>query len=840
MLPATYRASLFYLLRHPWQLLLAILGISVGVAVIVAVDIANSSARKAFLLSMDTLTGQATHQVIGGPRGVSEDVYRQLRVDQGIEAVAPIVETTASIGEARFTVLGIDVFAERTFREFSTEARTADTEDKDPGALITRLLTTPGGVLLSQSTAEELGLAAGEYFDVIVDGQFHEAKLLATFGNDDGAGRLLLTDIATAQEWSGSYGVLTRIDVRISDDAGVTLADVEDALPAGTRLLSAAGRTRSTLEMSTAFMTNLAAMSLLALLVGLFLIFNSVNFSVLQRRNLIGVLRALGLTRRQLLLIILAEAGFLGLVAAALGVVLGLVLGEQLVGLVARTIDDLYFRLRVTSIDINTLTLLKGMLAGVGAAMIAAALPAWEATTYEPRLAMARSTLEHKANRMLPVLSFAGVGLMTGAVGLIACTNTSLVAGLVAVFLAILGFALCVPLFVRFAARIAAPAAAAAGGTTARMAIAGIASGLSRTGIAIVALTIAVSATIGVSIMVDSFRGSVSTWLQQSLQADIYVGTQKSVMAPELVSTISALDGVIDGSTRRLTSVESEDRRTQLRVFELPTASYAGFELLDNSPEQVWPAWEKTDAVLVTEPYAYRFDVRAGDRIPLPTDHGVQQFLVAATFQSYDVDADSVVMHRTTYLRHYDDDSIDGLGLYLADGVSADEVVAKIESLGANWPGLYAASNAQLRSESLQVFDRTFVITDILYWLTLGVAFIGILSAMLALQLERARESATLRALGMTPAQVGGVITVQTGAVGVLSGVAAVPLGIVMAWILIKVINRRAFGWQIDMSINPGILLTTVAFAVAAALLAGLYPAYRAGRVQPAVAMREE
>ena len=149
-------------------------------------------------------------------------------------------------------------------------------------------------------------------------------------------------------------------------------------------------------------------------------------------------------------------------------------------------------------------------------------------------------------------------------------------------------------------------------------------------------------------------------------------------------------------------------------------------------------------------------------------------------------------------------------------------------------------SNVRIRDLSLQIFDRTFVITDVLYWLASGVAFIGILSAMLALQLERAREFALLRALGMTPRQVGAMITTQTGVIGLLSGLAAIPLGVVMSWVLIKVINRRAFGWQIDMDVAPAILLTGVAFAVGASLLAGLYPGYRAAKTRPAIAMREE
>ena len=842
MIPVTYRASFSYLLRHPWQLALALLGIGVGVAVIVAVDLANASARKAFLLSMDTITGEATHQVIGGPRGVSEDVYRALRVNYGIDAIAPVVEGTITVDGATLSVLGIDLFAEREIRSFTGEARTRDSGELDPGTLFTGFLITPGAVTASQQTAKDLGLVVGDTFELLADGKARQAKLLGTFsdGGNDGANRLLVTDIATAQEWLNRGGWLTRIDVRVADSDADSLAALEAALPDGTQLLSAAGRTRSTAEMSKAFMTNLTAMSLLALLVGLFLIFNSVNFSVLQRRALIGVLRALGLTRRQLLTMILVEAGLLGMIAAVFGVALGILLGEQLLDLVARTINDLYFRVNVTNVSIDAFSVTKGLVAGIGAALVAAALPAIEATSYQPRLAMMRSALEQRTQHALPAVALAGIGLIIVAIILVIVSGTDLVAGLAAVFLLILGFALIVPLFVRFAANAAASAAAALGGTTARMAIAGIASGLSRTGIAIVALAVAVSATIGVSIMVDSFRGSVSDWLAQSLQADVFVGAQRGSMDPALIAAIGSLDGVQTMSTRKRAWVEDGSGRTQLRVFEMPPASYAGTEILDAEPAAVWPAWESTDAVLVSEPYSYIYGVSAGDVIVLPTDFGPSEFLVAATFQSYDINASGVMMSRATYARHYNDDTIDSLGLYLADGVSAETIVSQVEALSSDRQELYVTSNAGLRRESMRIFDRTFIITDVLYWLTLGVAFIGILSAMLALQLERARESATLRALGMTPTQVGSMITAQTGVIGLLSGLAAVPLGIVMAWVLIKVINRRAFGWQIDMSIAPDILLVSVAFAIAAALLAGLYPAYRAGRSQPAIAMREE
>ena len=842
MIPVIDQASFRYLLRHPWQLALALLGISIGVAVIVAVDLANASARKAFLLSMDQVTGEATHQVVGGARGVPEEVYTSLRVDQGVRSLAPIVDGTVEIGDRLFDLLGVDLFAEQEIRAFTSEASVpTDTGDQSSQNLFRKFLTEPGSVTMSARTAEELGLRVGDSFSIIAGGIEHRGTLLGTYTSDEGGiESLVVADIATAQAWLGQAGWLSRIDVRIADGARSAVERLEASLPDGTRLLTAAGRTQATAAMSQAFMTNLTAMSLLALLVGIFLIFNSVSFSVLQRRGLIAILRALGVTRGRIVGMLLTEAAMLGLAAGAVGIAFGIFLGEQLLQLVSRSINDLYFRVSVTDVSIGWLSVAKGIIAGVGTALIAAAVPAIEATTYEPRLAMVRSLLERRAGRALPYVAVAGLVTMVFSVLLLLVSGRDLVAGLTAVFLLILGFASCVPLAVRWASRLLAPVAQSAGGATMRMAVAGIGASLSRTAIAIVALAIAISATIGVSVMVDSFRGSVKNWLEQTLQADVYTGVQRGAMRPDLVEELRNIDGVEAVSTSRRTWIEDASGRTQLLAISMAPGAYAGTELLDGAPDEVWAAWENEDAVLVSEPYAYQQQVGAGDLITLPTDEGDRQFRVAARYQSYDINASAVMISRSNYDRYFDDGGIDTLGLYLSDGTDIDAVIANIVAVSEGRQRLRVDSNARIRDLSLEIFDQTFVITDVLYWLATGVAFIGILGAMLALQLERAREFGMLRALGMTPRQVGGMVTVQTSLIGLLSGVAAVPLGVVMAWVLIKVINRRAFGWQIDMAIAPSILLSAVVFAIGVSLLAGLYPAWRAGRNRPAVVMREE
>ena len=843
MKPVLYRASIGFLLRHPWQLGLALMGICIGVAVIVAIDLAIESSRKAFLLSMDTLGGEATHQVIGGPNGVDERLYARLRIEHGIRNIAPVVEGHVQVNDISIQVLGVDLFAERQIRSFSFDVQSDSTA---PGisseALFGSILTDPEAVLMSRDTADTLGLHVGDRFEIQAGGRTVAGTMLGFIGNSKSVAlnNLMVVDIAVAQSWLNLHGWLSRIDVRIQDSDGNLQAKLENTLPAGTQLLNAAGRTQSLTEMSAAFMTNLSAMSLLALLVGLFLIYNSIGFAVLQRRGLIGVLRALGVTRRQIFSLILTEAAVLGLVGATVGVVLGIWLGEQLLVLVSRSINDFYFRVSVSEVMLSPFSIGKGLVAGIAATLFAAIVPAIEAASWQPRLALTRSVLEQRSRRLLPVIALTGLGMGLLAALLLHFSGSNLLAGLSAVFLLILGFALCVPVAVRAVTSGLAPLAARVGGTSARLAVSGIGANLSRTGIAIVALAVAVSATIGVRVMVDSFRGSVSAWLDNTLLSDIYIGAPGAALNPGLIEDLVQAPGVAAYSTSRRVWLENREGRIRLIAIQMSAGRTPGSEILDAEPEQVWPAFEHDDAVLVSEPYAYRHAVAAGNEIRLVTGLGERSFAIAGTYRSYDVNAGAVLMSRRTYDRFWDDPKIDSIGLFLSPGISADELLGQLKAISQGRQQIVMRSNREIRDLSLEVFDRTFVITNVLYWLATGVALIGILGAMLALQMERARELAILRALGMTPGQLGSMVTTQTATIGLLSGLAAVPLGLVMAWVLIEVINRRAFGWQMDILVSWRVLLVAILFSVAAAMLAGIYPAYRAACSRPALAMREE
>ena len=263
--PILYRASFGYLWRHPWQLVLALLGICIGVAVMVAVDLAIDSSRKAFLLSMSTINGAATHQIVGGPAGLDENLYTTLRVDEGVRGVAPVIDGYIDYDGTVLHLLGVDLFAEQNFRAYSLPGKQQD-DGLSAEDILRRFLTKPGALLLSRQTASMLGLQVDDEFQIVAAGNLYGAVLVGLLSDDGQAlNKLAIVDIAVAQQWLALGGTLSRIDVRIpTDDNGKLEEKIRAVLPLDAQLLDAGGRIRSVTEMSNAFMTNLTAMSLLA------------------------------------------------------------------------------------------------------------------------------------------------------------------------------------------------------------------------------------------------------------------------------------------------------------------------------------------------------------------------------------------------------------------------------------------------------------------------------------------------------------------------------------------------------------------------------------------------
>jgi putative ABC transport system permease protein len=907
-----WRASGRHLLGHPWQVGLSILGIALGVAVVVAVDLANESARRAFTGFAESLTGRATHRIVGGPSGVPEEVYARLR-RSGVRALAPVVErdVSALAGPGRtLHLFGIDPFVEAPFRSFVTA------ETWSASMPLAALLTRPATALLAQATAQRMGLQPGDTFLIRAGAERHRLELIGVLIPSDALRAralesLLVTDIATAQEITGATGRLSHVDVVAPPGAAgdALLERIRAALPPAAEIVSASASARALEDLSRGFSVNLTALSLLALFVGVFLVYNTMSFSVVQRRPLIGALRALGVTRREIWILVMTEAFVLGALATAVGLPAGVLLGGGLLRLVTRTINDLYVSVAVSELAVAPATLVVGVALGIGGTLVATLAPALEATRSTPRAALGRSALESRAQALAPRLALGGGALLIAGAALLAVDVRSLVASYAGLFTILLGAALLTPGVTIGIVRLSQPLVGAAFGLLGRMATRGVTAALSRTAVAMAALMIAVAASVGVGIMIDSFRQSVVRWLETSLRADVYVSPPSLVssradatLAPDLIARVRATPGVAAVASQRTVRVQSpsgpvniivldeqragggrdagggqapalqrqdagtqnaqtQDARTQnadmqnaqtqnaqtqnadtqnARTHSARSRGFRAFPLKDGDPATLWRRFGEGEAVVVSEPFAYHRRLGVGDRVRLRTDVGERQFPIGGVVYDYGSSEGVVMMARAAYERFWHDRAISGLGVYAEDPRGIDALIETLRRAAGADQDVFIRSNRALREASLEVFDRTFAVTGVLRLLAMVVAFVGVLSALMAQALERVREIGALRAQGLTPAQVWGLTASQTGFMGLVSGLLALPVGSALALVLIFVINRRSFGWTLQLEIAPAILLQALFLAVGAALLAAVYPAWRMSTMALSAALREE
>lgn len=837
MIPILVRASLRDLGRHRWQTVLSALGIALGVAVVIAVDIANGSARRAFDLSVERVAGGVSHRIESATGRIADAQYADLAPLLAPLAASPAIESTVRIGASAFTLLGTDLLA---------AARLGGAERQVEGGAAVGLLTQPGALLLGAEDAARLGLKPGDPVEVRVGERMRPGRLVGTLPRERAAetAGLALADIAAAQELTGRPAEIDRIDLALQPGQAETLAA---HLPPGLRLVAAAERGESLHRMTRAFQTNLTAMSLLAVLVGGFIVYNTMTFAVLRRRTLLGSLRTLGCTRGQLFALVLGESLALALIGSAAGIALGILTGWGLVQLVTRTINDLYFALTVSALQVSPGSLVWGLGLGFGVTLIAALGPALEAARAEPRDLLRPSTLELRGQRWVGRLALLGLGLLVAGYGLAQWPSRSLSLGFFSVLLVAGGFSLAVPWLLRTVAAALAPLAGRLGGPPGLLAARGVGASIARTGVAVAALTVAVSATVGVGTMIDSFRGSLIDWLGTTLSSDLYVsvpqgnGQPGDTLPAGLAAAVARLDGVAEVSQGRRARVTERGGSTVLLALQSSSRSPRGFRFLGDTAPDLWARLEAGELVLVSEPFAYHRRLGVGDRVELFTPQGWRELPIGGVFRDYGSDSGMVAMARGTYAAIWGDSGVSTLGIALRPGADPGRVYAAVRDLAESFgEPLTVSRSGEIRELSLAIFDRTFAITRVLRILALGVAFVGVLSALMSLQLERRREHAVLRATGLTRGGLVALALTQTSILGLAAGLLAIPLGLLMGDLLIHAVNLRSFGWSMELRVPLDAVGGGVLLAWAAALLAGVYPAILAARTAPAEALRAE
>jgi putative ABC transport system permease protein len=458
---------------------------------------------------------------------------------------------------------------------------------------------------------------------------------------------------------------------------------------------------------------------------------------------------------------------------------------------------------------------------------------------------MSRAALEHTAGRISRFGALLAVPALAAGLLVIVLLPRSLYGAFAGLFIVILAAALAVPLIAGSLLRVAATLLGRRIGVAGSLAARGVAAALSRTGVATAALTVAVATVIGIGLMIASFRGSVERWLESTLLADFYAEVEDwtlpdgDPLADAALTRLLGLPGIRGLSLMQFNRLASPIGELSVRAV-LPGPDGWGLTITDSVGPDALARLAAGDGVFVSEALAFRRALDVDTQLSLPTRDGPRDFRILGIYREYNTDGGGVLLPVETYRAYWSDHALDGLGIYLEAGADRPTLATAISAILDTHPGVRLRSTEAIRERSLEVFDRTFRITEVLRLLAGSVAFLGLLSALLAIELDRGRELAVLRAIGFTPRQIGTLSIAQTALLGAAAGVLALPLGVAMAGLLVHVINRRSFGWGMELALTTGPLLVGFAMAVAAACLAGMYPALRLTRHSVASRLREE
>jgi putative ABC transport system permease protein len=829
-------------LRHePLRTALTTFAVALGVAVVIAIDLAGEAAAGSFHSSLESLAGKGD-LVITATGGIDQGLLGTLVQLPYAFDFAPRIEDFASIngkGEA-LPFIGLDLIGHRGEHELQR----GDVQNT------AQHLTTEDPIWVGP----RLGLHRGDHVALLINDSLHHFTVqgvLKTRADEIGENNVIVADIGLAQQITGKLRKLDSIEVILPP--GRTLEYWRQLLirklPAGITVEPQGARTEENRKMLAAFRWNLHVLSYIALLVGAFLIYNTISISVVRRRGEIGILRALGATRSVVTGAFLSEALLFGFTGSIIGIAIGRVMAEGAVRLVGNTVQSLYVSSQPAPVELTWTTLFTGVAIGLSVCILAAIAPALEASHVAPTEAMARGREEYLARVRSRRNLLWALTMLVAAAGLsqLPPVNREPIFAYIAALFLVAGTAAAIPSVVTFFVGTTSRVVGQLLGVQALLATRSLRASLGRTSVMIGALATAVAMTASVGIMVGSFRQTVQLWMDNQLKADFYLhpaggsGVDRHpTMSVSIADAIERLPGVAAVDRFRAYPISYQGLPATLAGGESQVQNHARTQFLPGeNRDAIFSQLPTGDYAVVSEPFANKHNVHVGSTLQLPLGSKKHSFQVLGIYYDYSTERGFIVLDRHTLLKYLPDTAVSNIAVFLSPGADPNAVRRGIDE-AISGSAVMVFTNGRLRREGIAVFDRTFRITYALEAVAVVVAVLGIAGALLAVIIDRRREFAILRFLGAAQPQVRNIILCEAGLLGLMANGIGLILGTLLSLILIFVINKQSFGWTIQFHWPVALLLAALTGVYVCTVLAGLYPARTATKMNPIEVIHED
>ncbi|MBX5481625.1 MAG: ABC transporter permease [Myxococcaceae bacterium] len=854
MLQLLRLVSLRHLVGAPLRTSLTILGVAVGVATMVGISSINRSVLDAFRSTVDTIAGKADLTIASSSAGFDDGLVDTVRAvpgvthaSGGLTAIAPVV---GSPGESLY-VMGVDLLDDGFFRNY-------EAVDEDIGALAEDLefLNSTDRILVSERFAEKHQLKVGDSFqlvtqdgvkDFVVHALIRETGPVKAFG-----GLVGIMYVGSAQEAFGRGRHIDRIDVAVDPKIGVEpmIARLRAAIGPAFEIERPSRRGGSVEKMVRSFQLGLNIGSGVALLVGAFLVYNTVAIGVLQRRREIGTLRAIGSTRTRLRALFTLEALVFGVFGTLLGLPVGVVVARVAVHEVAGAVSSLYVQVNPSDVKVGALEIGFGIAMGILGSTFAALRPAWRASQVQPVEALRRDVAAGADVASLRVLPTAlGVVLLLAVWPLTRIPppmENLPVGGYLAIFCVLMGATLLSPVVLRYLRPVFARPGQWILGIAGRLAADNFARAPTRTAVPVSALAIGVAMAVCIAGFVSSFRESSLRWIDQSVPADLFVtqssrlaGVKNTPMSPELGRELEKMEGIDQVDFVRIFQHDVLDLRCYVISLRPDVYDAHGKQVV---LEGRLPTPEERRALKVTvsENLARRRNLHPGDTFPLNTPTGVKTLTVSAVIIDYTSDQGSLFIDRDLFVDFFRDDRVDTYEIYLKDGADLEQVRRAITQRFGKTHDIYVLSNSELRDEAMNLVDAAFSVTHAMEAVAVLLALLGVINTLLAAVLDRTREIGLLRAIGAARSHIIRLFAGEAAFIGISGGLLGVFAGTIMAIVITRVVGVQATGWSFPFVFPTAVSLQMIVAASTCAVVSGLYPARRAAGLDVVEALAYE
>lgn len=804
---------------------LSILGVALGIGLFVGVRAASDRAIASFEGDIQGINPRVTHEIIARS-GVDFPDHVYALVRRAEDDSFPILRTTGYIQSSGTPIQIIGLY---TVRAVSLAG-----EGENGRYDMEGYYRTPNGVLIPASLARKLSVGVGGVLRASVYDRIFDLKIIGILNSQRIPGDTLIMDLGNFQEFLGRVGYLTKIDLVVDDREA---EKIEEMLPDYLTVQRKEKVIENQRALMASFRYNLLFVSLIAVLVGIFLLYNTIFVSMVKRRREIGILRGLGIGRKTVMALFTIQGLFLGITGSLIGAVLGQFFAFYSIKAVENTVSTIYGGVSLAGIFLAGKDILSSLGLGFSVSLVASVIPAYESSKVMPCEALHEGSFEGKYKEYQKVLSSIGVLSIAGG-GVVSYIDYRVppfdfpYLAYCGVLLLILGFTLLSPLYLRATLRVIKSPISRVFKGSGKLATGEIGGSLYRFSVALMSVAISSALVFALLTSIYSLRSSLKMWIDRNITADVFIKPASCLsnycytpLSREVVEVLENYPEVAGVDRFRVLQVELFGKKVVAGFGETnKLRKFGNKKYFKEGDAERLMRLENAKEVSISDYLSVKYNLKKGDEVVLRTPRGREAFTVNNSFISYSTTGGFVYLDRRWLREFWGLNDATQVSIYLKEGRNVSQFIEKLRNRFSRDYSLEIMNNRELRERILSIFNKSFSITYAIELIAIVVSLIGMVNALLVLVLEKRRELSIIRYLGGSFGQIRNMIVLAAGVIGMAGVLLGTVMGPIISTVIIHVINRLSFGWDVSVRVPllPLICLMGVLFVTS--LTAGYIP----------------